>query len=82
MLDGGAVTAPGWPWWEPDDKGSGKWVVENHGVDPDYVVEQRPDLLLQGRDPQLEKAIELALDALKKSPPPIHRPPYPNKTGR
>jgi len=80
MLDGGMVTAPGWAWWEPNDKGSGEWVVENHGVDPDYVVEQRPDLVLQGHDPQLEKAIELAMDALKKSPPPIKRPPYPNKT--
>ena len=80
MLDGGAVTAPGWAWWQPDDKGGGEWVVENHGVDPDYVVEQRPDLVLEGHDPQLEKAIELAMDALKKSPPPIKRPPYPNKT--
>jgi tricorn protease len=80
MLDGGMVTAPGWAWWEPNDKGSGEWVVENHGVDPDYVVEQRPDLVLAGRDPQLEKAIELATDALKKAPAPIKRPPYPNKT--
>lgn len=80
MLDGGSVTAPGWAWWEPNDKGSGEWVVENHGVDPDYVVEQRPELVLEGRDPQLEKAIELALDGLKKMPPPIKRPAYPNKT--
>ena len=80
MLDGGSVTAPGWAWWEPNDKGSGEWVVENHGVDPDFVVEQRPDLVVQGRDPQLEKAIELALEGLKKMPAPLHRPAFPIKT--
>jgi tricorn protease len=79
-LDGGMVSVPGWAWWEPNDKGSGDWVVENHGVDPDYVVDQRPDLVLQGRDPQLEKAIELALEGLKKMPQPLHRPPFPVKT--
>ena len=79
LLDGGMVTAPGWAWWEPNDKGGGEWVVENHGVDPDYPVEQRPDLVIEGHDPQLEKAIELVLDGLKKMPPPLHRPPYPVK---
>jgi tricorn protease len=51
--------------------------VENHGVDPDYVVTQRPDLVVAGHDPQLEKAIELAKEALKnyKGLPP--RPKYP-----
>src|SRR5579859_6738936 len=53
------------------------WVVENHGVDPDYVVPQRPDLVVEGHDPQLEKAIELAKEALKdyKGLPP--RPKFP-----
>jgi tricorn protease len=78
-MDGGMVTAPGWAWWEPNEKGGGEWVVENHGVDPDYVVEQRPDLVSQGRDPQLEKAIELAKEGLKNAPAPLHRPPYPIK---
>ena len=43
------------------------------------MVEQRPDLVLQGHDPQLEKAIELAKDGLKKLPAPLRRPPYPIK---
>lgn len=79
LLDGGSVSAPGWAFWEPGDKGGGQWVVENHGVDPDYPVEQHPDLVIEGHDPQLEKAIELALDALKKMPPPLQRPTYPVK---
>jgi tricorn protease len=76
MMDGSAVTAPGWAWWEPNPGGG--WVVENHGVDPDVQVEQRPDLVVQGRDPQLEKAIELALEGVKTMEP-LRKPPYPIK---
>jgi tricorn protease len=76
MLDGSAVTAPGWAFWEPNTGGG--WVVENHGVDPDVQVEQRPDLEVQGHDPQLEKAIELALEGVKNIAP-LRRPPYPIK---
>lgn len=75
LRDGGFVTAPGFAFWSTDN--GGEWVVENHGVDPDYVVPQRPDLVVAGHDPQLEKAIELAKEALKgyKGIPP--RPKYP-----
>jgi len=76
MIDGGSVTAPEVAFWSTDN--GGEWVVENRGVDPDYTVEQRPDLVVQGHDPQLEKAIELVMDQLKKNP--LHipkRPPYP-----
>lgn len=75
LRDGGAVTAPEFAFWTPEN--GGEWIVENHGVDPDYVVPQRPDLVVTGRDPQLEKAIDLAKEALKdyKGIPP--RPKYP-----
>jgi tricorn protease len=75
LMDGGSVTAPEFAFWAPD-KG-GHWIVENHGVDPDYVVEQRPDLEVAGHDPQLERAIELAKQALDKSPALPSRPKYP-----
>jgi len=76
LRDGGAVTAPSAGFWSIDN--GGEWIVENHGVDPDYVVPQRPDQVVNGHDPQLEKAIELAQEALKsyKGIPP--RPKYPN----
>ncbi len=77
FMDGGSVTAPESAFWAPDKSGS-RWIVENHGVDPDYVVEQRPDLEVSGHDPQLEKAIELAKQALEKMPPPPTRPKYPH----
>jgi tricorn protease len=78
MMDGGSVTAPEFAFWTPD--GGGQWIVENHGVDPDYVVDQRPDLVVSGHDPQLEKAIQLAMDGLKKTPALPKRPAFPNKT--
>jgi tricorn protease len=77
LMDGGFVTAPEFAFWSTDN--GGEWVVENYGVDPDYKVEDRPDLVVQGRDPQLEKAIELVLDGLKSYPTPPGRPKYPKK---
>ncbi|MBX7219989.1 MAG: PDZ domain-containing protein [Blastocatellia bacterium] len=75
LLDGGSVTAPSFAFYSPE----GKWEVENHGVSPDIEIDMDPKLWRQGRDPQLEKAIELLLEDLKKSPAkqPV-RPPYPN----
>jgi tricorn protease len=75
LRDGGFVTAPGFGFWSTDN--GGEWVVEQHGVDPDYVVPQRPDLVVRGHDPQLEKAIELAKEALKDYKPIPPRPKYP-----
>jgi tricorn protease len=45
------------------------WGVENHGVDPDVEVLISPDDWAAGRDPQLETAVRLALEALEKQPP-------------
>ena len=75
LRDGGFVTAPEFAFWSTDN--GGEWIVENHGVDPDYDVDQRPDLVVAGHDPQLEKAIELAKEALKKYPGIPPRPKYP-----
>ncbi|HPK84434.1 MAG TPA: PDZ domain-containing protein [Bacteroidales bacterium] len=73
LMDGGSVTAPNLAIWTEDG-----FVVENVGVAPDIEVEQWPADVLEGRDPQLEKAIEVALRELEKNPPvtPV-RPPYP-----
>lgn len=75
LLDGGAVTAPHFAFFSPE----GKWDVENHGVAPDVEVELDPYEVRNGRDPQLEKAVNIILEELKKHPPakPI-RPAYPN----
>jgi tricorn protease len=78
LMDGGSVTAPDLAIWTEDG-----WVVENEGVPPDVEVEQSPAEVIAGRDPQLEKAIELVMKDLPASPPPApKRPPYPVRAGR
>ena len=74
-MDGGFVTAPRWGLYSA----KGEWDVENIGIAPDVEVEQDPALVRKGRDPQLEKAVEVVLEELKKNPPvKIKRPPYPD----
>ena len=46
----------------------GEWTVENDGVSPDIEVLDAPDLVVQGRDPTLEKAIEVLMEELKHDP--------------
>jgi tricorn protease len=73
LIDGGSITAPRWALYGTH----GEWEVENHGIAPDVDVEQDPALVRQGHDPQLEKAVALALEALAKTPPPkLKRPAY------
>ena len=75
LMDGGHVTSPSFAFFSP----SGQWDVENHGVDPDYPVEQDPKLVSEGHDPQLEKAVALAMEELAKHPPTkVDKPTYPN----
>jgi tricorn protease len=75
LIDGGRVTAPRWAIYGLQ----GEWEVENRGIAPDYAVEMDPKLVRLGHDPQLEKAVEVALDLLKKHPPETYpRPPYPD----
>ena len=75
LMDGGHVTSPSVAFFSP----KGEWEVENHGVEPDYVVEQDPKAVSEGHDPQLETAVSLALQALKDHPrsAPPRRPAYP-----
>jgi tricorn protease len=75
LMDGGQVTSPSFGFFSP----KGEWDVENHGVDPDYAVEQDPKAVSEGHDPQLEKAVALALEELAKHPATRQeRPAYPN----
>ncbi|MBC7364054.1 MAG: PD40 domain-containing protein [Candidatus Aminicenantes bacterium] len=74
LMDGGTITAPNLAFWT-EEEGFG---IENVGVPPDVEVEITPADYVAGRDPQLEKAIEVILDLLKKNPPKkMQRPPYP-----
>ncbi|MEJ0056415.1 MAG: S41 family peptidase [Bacteroidota bacterium] len=73
FIDGGGVTAPNVGIWTKDG-----FIVENVGIPPDIEVEQTPSEVIKGNDPQLQKAIEVVMEELKKNPvvEPT-RPPYP-----
>jgi tricorn protease len=75
LMDGGRVTAPRWA----IGGLNGHWQVEDHGIAPDVEVWQDPKLAREGHDPQLERAVAVAMQMLEKSPPPHYSPPpYPN----
>ena len=65
LADGGGILAATFRFMGPD----GNWAVENEGVAPDIEVFDRPELIAQGRDPSLEKGVEVLLEALAKNPP-------------
>jgi tricorn protease len=58
----------------------GKWLVENHGADPDILVDNDPGSVMAGRDLQLEKAIAVMLEKIKANPLKFApKPAYPKK---
>ena len=71
LVDGGSVTIPDFGIYSTE----GKWMIENHGVDPDFEVENTPESMVDGRDLQLEKAIQWSLEQLQKNP--VKRPARP-----
>lgn len=54
LIDGGGITVPGARLYDND----GHWFWEGEGVRPDFPVWDDPNLLIQGRDPQMEKVVE------------------------
>lgn len=65
FVDKGVITQPEFAWFSPS-KG---WALENHGVDPDIVVENLPQDIARGADAQLDRAIQEVL-ALRAAHPP------------
>lgn len=78
LLDGGYLNRPEFSRYDVDGK---EWVMEGTGVEPDIFVDNDPAREFSGIDDQLNKAIELIKEELKKNPvklPPP--PPYPDKS--
>jgi tricorn protease len=65
MADGSVTTQPEFSFWFKD-VGFG---VENYGTDPDIDIDILPGDYAKGRDPQLEKGVDLALERLRKHAP-------------
>jgi tricorn protease len=73
-LGGGYATVPEFAPFSME----GEWIMENYGVDPDIEVDNLPDQVVLGRDPQLEKAIEIITKKLEEEPKKLpERPAYP-----
>jgi tricorn protease len=64
FVDGGSMIAPRGGFFDA----AGHWAVENEGVTPDVDVENWPKDVIAGHDPQLEKAVEVAMQQLKEHP--------------
>lgn len=75
LIDGGFIQLPNRAAYDPS---GASWGIENVGVVPDVEVEITPRDWMAGRDPQLERAVEVALDGLKKNVPLVpKKPKYP-----
>ncbi|MFI5386927.1 MAG: S41 family peptidase, partial [Fimbriimonadales bacterium] len=64
LADGGRVSVPNYGMFSPE---SG-WVIEGHGVEPDIDVLSDPNAWARGKDPQLDKAIEVLMEQMAKHP--------------
>jgi tricorn protease len=77
LVDRGIATAAEFGVYGPD----GEWLIEGHGVEPDIVVDNLPHATFQGRDAQLEAAIEWLEKRIAEKPIPDWTPPaYPDKS--
>jgi len=75
-MDGCRLVAPRGGFFDTE----GEWAVEATGIAPDIEVSQDPKMVINGKDPQLERAVQEALKLLptqgiqlKKEPPPPNR---------
>jgi tricorn protease len=79
LIDGGVATVPTFGIYSLD----GEWIIEGKGVEPDIPVVDDPALMVDGGDPQLERAIEEVMQALERNPPrEPGRPKYDDRSGR
>jgi tricorn protease len=63
LVDGSLTSQPEFSFWF-NDVG---WGVENYGTDPDIQVEISPSDWVQGKDPQIEKGIQVILEQLAQN---------------
>lgn len=64
IIDGNGITAPILAFYDL----SGKWAVENEGIAPDIEVEYTPSAVINGHDPQIERAVQEGMKLLEQNP--------------
>ncbi len=78
FIDGGTLSKPEFAHFDAQGK---EFIIEGRGVEPDIRIDNDPAKEYAGEDEQLNKAIEVVLDELKKNPMELPLvPPYPNKS--
>jgi tricorn protease len=76
LIDGGTVNVPEFGFTSV----KGEWIIEGHGVEPDIEVDQDPIAVLQGKDPQLERAVQEVMKSMAANPKALpNRPAAPVK---
>lgn len=74
LIDNGGLTAPDYRIYDKD----GNWIIENQGVTPDIIVDNRPGEMARGYDAQLMTGIEYLLKKIREEPRPWpEHEPYP-----
>jgi tricorn protease len=78
FIDGADLRKPEFASYSADES---KWIIEGYGVDPDIIVDNDPAREYSGIDDQLNKAIEVIKEELKKykEQPAIPAPPDKSK---
>lgn len=77
LLDGGTVYVP----LQATNDTNGDYIIEGHGVEPDIFVENDPQSVIEGRDPQLERGVKEILKMMEANPMKLpERPADPVKT--
>ncbi len=77
LVDHGIATAAEYGVYGPN----GEWLIEGHGVEPDITVDDLPHAAFEGRDAQLEAAVDYLEKRIAEDPvvnPPV--PPFPDKS--
>jgi tricorn protease len=78
LSDGGLARAPQSGVYGPERK----WLIEQHGVDPDIVIDNLPRATFEGHDAQLDAAVKFLLDEIKREPRVPPPPPDYPRVGR
>lgn len=71
LIDGGGITLPEARLYH----NNGKWFDEGVGTKPDIEVWDDPNLLVQGRDPQIERVVEEVMKLVRTKPFKLTPPP-------
>lgn len=78
LVDGGYIAVPRFGIYDSE----GNWIIEGIGVSPDVEVYDMPHLVAKGKDPVLEKAVEILLKELEENPPKTEKKPIgPDRSG-